>query len=70
MDAGPSSELGRLWGGRHNAVLMEGLGRALGPVSPPVNPIESIGLNGDFIEAEAFAFLAIRHIRGLPQTFS
>ena len=52
-------------GGRHNTVLMEGLRQAFGAV----DPIEALGGNGDFIEAEAFAFLAVRHMRGLPQTF-
>ena len=29
-------------------------------------PVEAVGWNGDFIEAEAFAFLAMRSLRGLP----
>lgn len=50
-------------GGRHNAHLMAGLRRALGV---PVDPVEALGWHGDFIEAECFAYLAVRSLRGLP----
>ncbi len=50
-------------GGRHNPVLMAGLAAALGV---PVEPVEDVGWNGDAIEAEAFAYLAVRSLRGLP----
>lgn len=50
-------------GGRHNDVLMGGLGRAF---NVPVDPVEAVGWNGDALEAEAFAFLAVRASRGLP----
>ena len=53
-------------GGRHNPVLMTGLNMML-PL--PVQPIETIGLRGDFLEAELMAFLAVRSLRGLPITF-
>jgi anhydro-N-acetylmuramic acid kinase len=49
-------------GGRHNAALMELLARSL-PCS--VGPIEAVGLNGDMLEAQAFAYLAVRVVRGL-----
>ena len=29
-------------------------------------PVETVGWRGDFLEAEAFAYLAIRHMDGLP----
>ena len=32
-------------------------------------PIESAGFRGDAIEAECFAFLAVRALRGLPISF-
>jgi len=32
-------------------------------------PADELGLRGDFVEAEAMAFLAARSIRGLPITF-
>jgi anhydro-N-acetylmuramic acid kinase len=50
-------------GGRLNATLMRMLGERLGV---PVEPIEAAGLDGDLLEAEAFAFLAARVARGLP----
>ncbi len=50
-------------GGRHNPVLMEMLSVSLGC---PVLPVESVGLNGDMLEAQAFAYLAVRVARGLP----
>ena len=50
-------------GGRHNPVIMEALRRA---VNAPVEPVEAVGWNGDALEAEAFAFLAVRLLRGLP----
>ena len=50
-------------GGRHNQGLMEMLD-ALAPC--PVEPVEAHGLNGDMLEAQAFAYLAVRVLRGLP----
>ena len=31
-----------------------------------VAPVESVGLDGDMLEAQAFAYLAVRVARGLP----
>ena len=53
-------------GGRHNAALMASLRNAL---SVPVEPVEVVGWNGDALEAQAFGFLAVRSLRGLPLTF-
>lgn len=50
-------------GGRHNPVMMERLGAAL---DCPVAPVEDAGLDGDMLEAQAFAYLAVRVARGLP----
>jgi anhydro-N-acetylmuramic acid kinase len=50
-------------GGRHNPVLMAALRAALGV---PVEPVESVGWNGDALEAQAFAYLAVRSLAGLP----
>ena len=49
-------------GGRHNATLMTQLSYYM---SCGVEPIESIGLNGDMLEAQAFAYLAVRVLRGM-----
>jgi len=50
-------------GGRHNPVLMEMLRVSL---DCPVDPVETVGLDGDMLEAQAFAYLAVRVARGLP----
>ncbi len=50
-------------GGRHNAFLMQALADHLGV---PVEPVEAAGWNGDLLEAECFAYLAIRSLKGLP----
>lgn len=50
-------------GGRHNAALMRGLRFVLGV---PVEPVEALGWDGDALEAQAFAFLAVRARAGLP----
>lgn len=50
-------------GGRRNAALMAALRERL---PGPVDPVEVVGWNGDAIEAEAFAYLAVRAMKGLP----
>lgn len=50
-------------GGRKNPVLMEMLRVSL---DCPVDPVEAVGLDGDMLEAQAFAHLAVRVLRGLP----
>lgn len=50
-------------GGRHNLAMMEMLADVL---DCPVRPVEAVGLDGDLLEAQAFAFLAVRVMRGLP----
>ena len=50
-------------GGRRNPVLMEALHRRLGV---PVSSVDSLGWDGDGLEAQAFAYLAVRSLSGLP----
>jgi anhydro-N-acetylmuramic acid kinase len=50
-------------GGRHNRALMAMLGTRAGVEAVPA---EAAGWRGDAIEAECFAFLAVRVLRGLP----
>jgi anhydro-N-acetylmuramic acid kinase len=50
-------------GGRLNAAFMAGFARAFGV---PVEPVETVGWDGDSMEAELFGFLAVRSLRGLP----
>ena len=50
-------------GGRHNPALMEAVGRRL---NAPVKPVEAVGWQGDALEAQAFAYLAVRSVLRLP----
>ncbi|CUH25543.1 Anhydro-N-acetylmuramic acid kinase [Jannaschia seosinensis] len=52
-------------GGRRNPAIMA----ALAALPVAVDPVEEIGLDGDMLEAQAFAFLAVRVLRGLPTSF-
>jgi anhydro-N-acetylmuramic acid kinase len=59
----PAREFLVTGGGRHNPVMMAALARLL---AVPVRPVEAVGWDGDALEAQAFAYLAIRSLRGLP----
>ena len=50
-------------GGRKNPVMMDMISSL---VDCPVEPVEFAGLDGDMLEAQAFAYLAVRVMRGLP----
>ncbi len=50
-------------GGRKNQTMMDRLRARLGA---SVDAAEAVGLDGDMLEAQAFAFLAVRALRGLP----
>lgn len=50
-------------GGRHNPVMMSALAKSL---AAPVEPVEAVGWHGDALEAQAFAYLAVRSLQGLP----
>lgn len=54
-------------GGRHNTTLM---GRLLACCPCPVEPIDVLEWNGDSVEAQAFAFMAVRSVHGLPLTYA
>ena len=60
-------ELPRRWfvagGGRHNRFMMARLAARL---DAPCDPVEALCWQGDALEAQAFAFLAMRSRRGLP----
>ncbi len=49
-------------GGRHNPAIMLALAQSLAQV----DPIEAVGWDGDALEAQAFGYLAVRSLRGLP----
>lgn len=60
----------QLWivagGGRRNKTLMSMIASL---VENAVVPAEAIGLDGDSLEAEAWAYLAVRSYRGFPLTY-
>jgi anhydro-N-acetylmuramic acid kinase len=51
-------------GGRHNPALMAAIAAKLNDVKP----VETLGWFGDAIEAQAFAYLAVRSLKRLPLT--
>jgi len=50
-------------GGRHNGAIMRALAARF---ACPVEAVEAAGWNGDALEAQCFAYLAVRSLRGLP----
>ncbi len=53
-------------GGRHNPALMAALRRTL---AAPVDPVDTLGWDGDALEAQCFAHLAERSRAGLPISY-
>lgn len=53
-------------GGRHNGTLMRMIAEATGV---PVQPVDSLGWNGDAVEAQGFAYMAVRALQDLPISF-
>ncbi len=53
-------------GGRRNETIMTQLADQL---AAPVKPTEALGWDGDMLEAQAFAYLAVRSLRNLAITF-
>lgn len=53
-------------GGRHNATLMAMLGERTGV---PVARVDGLGWDGDALEAQGFAYMAVRHLMRLPISF-
>lgn len=53
-------------GGRHNPALMAAIREAVGQ---PIDDADTLGWDGDALEAQAFAYLAVRSRLGLPISF-
>lgn len=53
-------------GGRHNATLMRMLGQRTGV---QVHGVDELGWDGDALEAQGFAYMAVRHLKSLPISF-
>ncbi|ASY63053.1 Anhydro-N-acetylmuramic acid kinase [Sinorhizobium sojae CCBAU 05684] len=56
-------------GGRLNPVVMRDLGALAEKAGGRVFAAEALELNGDSMEAEAWAYLAVRSLRGLPLSY-
>ena len=54
-------------GGRKNEYLLECIESNFDKIN--IDPIDKYEINGDYIESQAFAFLAIRSVEGLPISF-
>ena len=54
---------GSYFGAGIGVMMLAMLGAA---TNAPVEPVEAAGLDGDMLEAQAFGFLAVRVLRGLP----
>ena len=54
-------------GGRKNKYLLEQIKNNCKQID--INPIDQYEVDGDFIESQAFAFLAIRSLQGMPISF-
>ena len=63
----------KLWivcgGGRRNPHIMADMQALAGKDGADVIAAEDVGFNGDSMEAEAWAYLAVRSLKGLPLTF-
>ena len=55
-------------GGRKNKILLNKIRKKLNE-NIDIKLIDAFGINGDFVESQAFAFLSIRSIQNLPITF-
>jgi len=62
----PTARLLVAGGGRHNKTMMRMLQQRL---NLPVEPVEAVGWDGDMLEAQAFAYLAVRVLDGKPTSF-
>ena len=54
-------------GGRKNRYLLESIRNNFKQIS--IDPIDKYEIDGDFVESQAFAFLAIRSSKGMPISF-
>jgi anhydro-N-acetylmuramic acid kinase len=66
VKAGGADRIVVAGGGANNPALMKSIAA---DASAPVTPAADLGWSPDFLEAEAFAYLAARSLRRLPLTF-
>jgi anhydro-N-acetylmuramic acid kinase len=53
-------------GGWHNGTMMRMIADATGVA---VRPVNDLGWDGDAVEAQGFAYMAVRHLKGLPISY-
>jgi anhydro-N-acetylmuramic acid kinase len=53
-------------GGRHNVTMMRMIADAVGV---PLSSVDELGWDGDAMEAQGFAYMAVRALKGLPISF-
>jgi anhydro-N-acetylmuramic acid kinase len=56
-------------GGRHNPTLMRNIRGLVEPLGQKVKTAEEAGIDGDIVEAEAWAYMAVRSLKGLALTW-
>ena len=59
-------------GGRKNKTLIKSIEnkiKKMGALTEPLKYIDDYGVDGDFVESQAFAYLAVRSHLGLPISF-
>ena len=63
---GPNINILVAGGGRKNKLLLKSIEEK---INIPINLIDDFGIDGDFVESQAFAYLAIRSYLKLPISF-
>ena len=63
---GPNKNILVAGGGRKNKLLLKSIEEK---INVPINLIDDFGIDGDFVESQAFAYLAIRSYLKLPISF-
>jgi len=63
---GPNENILVTGGGRKNKFLVKSIEEK---INIPIKLVDDFGINGDFVESQAFAYLAIRSFLGLPISF-
>ena len=56
-------------GGRKNITLIKKIGQYMRNEKLVINDIDNFKFNGDFIESQAFAYLAVKSFLNLPISF-